>query len=248
MAISPFELALLAAAVIFLSAFVRSALGFGDAVLAMPLLAAFCDFKTATPLVAFIGPTISILILARDWRKSDFRASLRLVAASLAGIPVGVFLLKRLPEGPLRMALGLIILVYGVYGLWRPDLRMRKEPRGLVWGVGLLAGTLGGAFNTNGPPVVVYGLARGWTPTAFRATLQGYFLPTGLFILAGHGVAGLWTAEVLRLYLYSLPGLLLGVYLGGRVNRILPQGRFNRLVFVVLAAMGALLALRALRT
>ncbi|MDH4197179.1 MAG: sulfite exporter TauE/SafE family protein [Candidatus Aminicenantes bacterium] len=244
---TPLELALLAVAVIVVSAFVRSALGFGDAVLAMPLLAAFLDLRTATPLVAFIGPTISILILARDWRKSDFKASLRLVAASLVGIPVGIVLLTRLPEGPLRIALGLFILFYGVYGLWRPDLRIRKEPRGLVWGVGFLAGTLGGAFNTNGPPVVVYGLARGWTPATFRATLQGYFLPTGLFILAGHGVAGLWTAEVLRVYLYSLPGLLLGVFLGGRVNRVLAPERFNRLVFIALAAMGALLFLRALR-
>ena len=245
---SPLELALLAAAVILVSAFVRSALGFGDAVLAMPLLAAVCDLRTVTPLVAFIGPTISILILARDWRKSDFKASLRLIAASLAGIPVGIVLLTRLPEGPLRIALGLFVLFYGLYGLWRPDLRIRREPRGLVWGVGFLAGTLGGAFNTNGPPVVIYGLARGWTPATFRATLQGYFLPTGLLILAGHGVAGLWTAEVLRLYLYSLPGLLLGVFLGGRVNRTMAPDRFNRFVFIALAAMGTLLLLRALRS
>jgi len=243
---TPLELALLAAAIILVSAFVRSALGFGDAVLAMPLLAVFLDLRTATPLVAFIGPTISILILARDWRKSDFKTSLRLVVASLVGIPAGIVLLTRLPEGPLRIVLGLLIVLYGIYGLWRPGLRIRKEPRGFVWGVGLLAGMLGGAFNTNGPPVVVYGLARGWTPATFRATLQGYFLPTGLFILGGHGVAGLWTAEVVRLYLFSLPGLLLGVYFGGRVNRILPAERFNRVVFVALAAMGALLILRAL--
>ena len=243
---TPLELALLAAAIILVSAFVRSALGFGDAVLAMPLLAVFLDLRTATPFVAFIGPTISILILARHWRKSDFKTSLRLVVASLVGIPAGIVLLTRLPEGPLRIVLGLFILLYGIYGLWRPGLRIRKEPRGFVWGVGLLAGMLGGAFNTNGPPVVVYGLARGWTPATFRATLQGYFLPTGLFILGGHGVAGLWTAEVVRLYLFSLPGLLLGVYFGGRVNRILPAERFNRVVFVALAAMGALLILRAL--
>jgi uncharacterized membrane protein YfcA len=243
---TPLELALLAAAIILVSAFVRSALGFGDAVLAMPLLAAFLDLRTATPLVAFIGPTISILILARDWRKSDFKTSLKLVVASLVGIPAGIVLLTRLPEGPLRVVLGLFILSYGVYGLWRPGLRIRKEPRGFAWAVGLLAGMLGGAFNTNGPPVVVYGLARGWTPATFRATLQGYFLPTGLFILAGHGVAGLWTAEVARLYVFSLPGLLLGVFLGGRVNRILPAERFQRSVFIALAAMGALLILRAI--
>jgi hypothetical protein len=29
----------------------------------------------------------------------------------------------------------------------------------------------------NGPPLVIYGALRRWTPERFRATLQGYFLP-----------------------------------------------------------------------
>ena len=57
----------LVAAVLFVAAFVRSALGFGDAVVAMPVLAMILGLRTATPLVAFVGPTISILILAADY-------------------------------------------------------------------------------------------------------------------------------------------------------------------------------------
>jgi len=232
--------------IVFAAAFVRSALGFGDAVIAMPLLAMAVGLKTASPLVAFMGPTISLLILARGWRKADMRSAARLIAASCLGIPVGIYGLARLPEEPLKVALGALILLYGAFGLAKPGARIRNEKAWLPWLVGWGAGVLGGAYNTNGPPVVAYGMLRGWPPEGFRATLQGYFLPTGLMILAGHGLAGLWTGEVLRSYLYSLPAIVLGVVLGGLLNRKLTHELFAKLVYGSLAAMGAALFIRAL--
>jgi len=232
--------------ILFAAAFVRSALGFGDAVIAMPLLTMVIGLKTASPLVAFIGPTISVLVLARGWRKVDLKPAVRLIAASALGIPVGVYGLARLPEEPLKVALGALILFYGVFGLARPGARIRSERAWLPWLVGGTAGVLGGAYNTNGPPVVAYGMLRGWPPESFRATLQGYFLPTGLMILAGHGLAGLWTAEVLRSYLHSLPALVAGVALGGLLNRKLTHALFAKLVYGSLAVMGLVLLVRAL--
>ena len=232
--------------VVFAAAFVRSALGFGDAVIAMPLLTMVIGLKTASPLVAFIGPTISVLVLARGWRKVDLKPAVRLIAASALGIPVGVYGLARLPEEPLKVALGALILFYGVFGLARPGARIRSERAWLPWLVGGTAGVLGGAYNTNGPPVVAYGMLRGWPPESFRATLQGYFLPTGLAILAGHGLAGLWTAAVLESFAYSLPGIVLGVLLGGLLNKKLTHRAFTRLVYASLVIMGAVMLIREL--
>lgn len=232
--------------VIFVAAFFRSAMGFGDAVVAMPLLAMVIGLKTATPLVAFTGPTISLLILLKSWRAGDMKAAARLIVASLLGIPLGIYGLARLPEEPLKAVLGALILLYGLFGLAKPGVRMKNEKAWVPWFVGWTAGVLGGAYNTNGPPVVAYGMLRGWPPERFRATLQGYFLPTGLMILAGHGIAGMWTGEVLRLYLLSLPAIAIGVVLGGLVNQKLKPDVFVKLVYVFLAAMGAILFLRAL--
>lgn len=230
----------------FAAAFVRSALGFGDAVLAMPLLAMAVGLKTASPLVAFIGPTISILILARSWRRVEYKTAGRLVAATLLGIPFGVYGLARLPEAPLKIALGLIILFYGAFGLARPQAKLKNEKAWMPWALGASAGVLGGAYNTNGPPIVAYGMLRGWPPESFRATLQGYFLPTGLAILAGHGLAGLWTGEVLRSYVLALPAIVLGVFLGGLLHRKLSHAVFARLAYALFAAMGALLVIHQL--
>jgi uncharacterized membrane protein YfcA len=239
-------LVLLVIAVIFIAAFVRSSLGFGDAVIAMPLIAASAGLKTAAPLVAFMGPAISVLILARHWQKADLKSAVKLIAASVAGIPLGIYLLTRLPEAPLRTALGVIILLYGLFGLLKPTLRIEHEKAGFPYLVGFIAGVLGGAYNTNGPPAVIYGMLRGWPPERFRATLQGYFLPTGLLILLGHGAAGLWTGQVLRLFVFSLPALFLGVWLGGKVHRRVPEKRYRQAVYASLVIMGGFLVLRTL--
>ena len=237
---------MLVVGIIFISALIRSALGFGDAVVAMPLLAMAVGLKTASPLVAFMGPTISLMILAGNWRRIELKSATRLIVASLLGIPFGIYGLAHVPEEPLKALLGLLILLYGIIGLAKPRARIRNEEPWLPWSVGWIAGVLGGAYNTNGPPVVAYGMLKGWPPEDFRATLSGYFLPTGLMVLAGHGLAGMWTAEVLRGYLHSLPAIVLGVVLGGLLNKRIPHPLFAGLVNGCLAAMGALLLLRTL--
>jgi len=230
---------LLAVLILFVSTFVRSALGFGDALVAMPLLALLVGVKVATPVVAFAASTIAVTILLRHWRSVDVRATWRLVVASLAGIPFGLVLLKYAPEGRVKFVLGVLLILYGLYSLLAPRLPVVRG-EGLAYVFGFVAGILGGAYNTNGPPVVVYGALKGWPPEYFRATLQGCFLLTGLMILVGHGVAGLWTPQVLKLYAFSLPAVMLAVFAGERLNRRLPREAFGRVVYAFLVVMGVL--------
>jgi len=226
--------------IIFLATFTRSALGFGDALIAMPLLALVLDMQTATPLVAFGASTIAITILLRQWRSVDIKAAWRLILSSLVGIPFGLLLLKAAPESTVKAILGVVLIGFGLYNLVKPNLPPLRSEK-LAYVFGWVAGVLGGAYNTNGPPVVIYGTLQKWDPENFRATLQCYFLPTGLMILIGHGVAGLWTPTVLRLYVYSLPVIMLAIFVGGKLNKVMSGGQFNRVIYALLVVMGALL-------
>lgn len=235
---------LLVILILFFSSFLRSAIGFGDAVAAMPFLAVLIGVKTATPLVAFCASTIAFFILIRNWRRADWKATVHLILATLLGIPLGLIIVTRLSEDVLKTVLGIVIVAYGVFRLLRPQAIKMGASLTPAYIFGVFAGMLGGAYNTNGPPVVIYGTMRRWPPEHFRATLQGYFFPTGLFILAGHGLSGLWTPEVLKLYVSAVPFVLLGIYLGGRVNRSLPVKAFERWVDAALIVMGILLIIR----
>lgn len=226
-------------AILFVSTLVRATLGFGDALIAMPLLTLVVGIKTSTPLVALVALTIASSILVSSWRQVDVRAVWRLVLSTLAGIPVGLLMLDAAPEALVKGFLGLLLIGFGLYNLVQPRLP-KIEHRSIEYVVGFVAGVLGGAYNTNGPPVIIYGTLRRWPPERFRATLQGYFM-SSILIVVGHGVAGLWTPTVLRLYGASLPIVALAVLIGGQLNKRIPRGQFDRFVYAALVVMGAML-------
>jgi uncharacterized membrane protein YfcA len=111
---------------------------------------------------------------------------------------------------------------------------------------GLTAGILGGAYGMNGPPLVVYGTLRRWSPEHFRATLQGYFLPASVLGMIGYWAAGLWTSRVNGYYLRSLPAVLLAIVIGRWTSRRLDAGRFLIYVHAGLLAIGVGLLVQAI--
>jgi uncharacterized membrane protein YfcA len=231
--------------ILLVSTLIRSTFGFGDALVAMPLLALVVGLQAATPLVALCASTIALTILLRNWRKVRIQSAWRLIVSSILGIPLGLLYLKGTHEDLLGGILAIVLIGFGSFSLARPRwLRIRGES--WAYAFGFVAGILGGAYNTNGPPVVIYGTLKRWDPLSFRATLQGYFLPTSLFIVLGHGMAGLWAPAVLHSYLSALPLVLLAIYLGGRINRTFAAQKFSRYVHLLLIALGLLLLWRTL--
>jgi len=234
---------LLVMGTLFLSTFIRSALGFGDALVAMPILAIIIGVQAATPLTAMGATTIAITILIKAWKKVDIKAAWRLVITTWIGIPLGIYFLKAAPELVVKSLLGITITGFGLYNLFVANLpHLLNENWAYL--TGIIAGILGGAYNTNGPPVVIYGMLRRWDPEKFRATLQGYFLPTGLAILISHGLAGMWTKQVIQLYLYSIPVIIAAVLIGGKINQLIPQGKFDKIIYGFLVIVGILLIVR----
>lgn len=223
--------------IIFISTFTRSTVGFGDAMIAMPLLAMAVGINVATPLVGLIAVTISITILVKQWRNVHFKSVSMLIISTLLGIPVGILLLKGICNDVMKLILAIVIIVFSLYKILKPKLFTLANDK-FAYIFGLLAGILGGAYNTNGPPVVIYGSLRQWNPAKFRATLQGYFLPTGAMIAFGHGAGGLWTQQVLANYLLCLPVVFMAIILGGIVNAKIPKGKFDNVVHVCLIVIG----------
>ena len=226
--------------IIFIATLTRSTFGFGDALLAMPLLSMAVGLNVATPLVGLMGITTSTTILIKHWREVHFRSLYPLIISTLIGIPIGILLLKGVYENAMKLILAFIIIIFSLYKIFKPKL-FTLTSDGSAYIFGLLAGILGGAYNTNGPPVVVYGTLRRWNPEKFRATLQGYFLPTGSMIALGHCIGGFWTKPVLLSYLVSLPVILVAILFGGKLNRKIPKDRFDNCIYIFLIILGAVL-------
>jgi len=227
------------AAVLFLATLVRSTFGFGEALVAVPLLALVIPVKVAAPVAALVSITVAAVVVAQDWRQVQMRSASRLVLSTLFGIPIGLLLLTRMPEPFVKALLAVVIIAFSSQAMRRSGWRLATDQ--LAWLFGLAAGVLGGAYGMNGPPLAVYGSLRGWAPGEFRATLQGYFLPASAAGMAGYWMVGLWTPPVTRFYLASLPGVLVAIVLGGVVNKRMSSTRFSYAVYVGLISIGVLL-------
>jgi uncharacterized membrane protein YfcA len=230
-------------AVLFLATFIRSALGFGEALIAVPLLALTLPVQVAAPLAVLVSITVALVVVLQDWRNVHVRSAGWLVLSTLFGIPLGLLLLKTVPETMVKTILGVFIIVFAIYSLTgrKPELHNDR----LAPLFGFTAGILGGAYGMNGPPLVIYGVLRRWQPAQFRATLQGYFLIASLVGMAGYAITGLWTRTVSNYFLLSLPLALMAIFLGRIVHRRLSGSRFLVSVNIGLALIGVLLLKQA---
>jgi len=226
---------------------IRSAFGFGEALVAVPLLAFWLPLPVAAPLAVLVSITIAGIVVIQDWKKIHVRSAGWLVVSSLFGIPLGLLLLTNSHQRGVKAVLAMMIIAFAVYSLiGRTPLELEQDSRGWLLACGFCAGILGGAYGMNGPPLAVYGAMRRWSAQHFRATLQGYFLPASLIGMGGYWLAGLWTSNVTRYYLLSLPVTFLGVYLGRVVNHRLPGEAFFKYLYLGLAGVGALLLVQAI--
>ncbi|MGB8480544.1 MAG: sulfite exporter TauE/SafE family protein [Acidobacteriaceae bacterium] len=233
--------------VLFLATVIRSTFGFGEALFAVPLLALRIPLTVAAPLAVLVSITIALVVVAQDWRHIHLPSVGGLLGSTVLGIPVGLLLLKAGRPNIVKAALAVILICFSVYSLrGRTLLRLQSDSKRWLLACGFCAGILGGAYGINGPPLVLYGAMRRWSPQQFRATLQGYFLPASILGMASYGFAGLWTSTVTHDYLWSLPVVLPAILLGRIFNRRLHGERFLRYVYLGLATVGCVLLVQAI--
>ena len=223
--------------IVFLAAFTQSLSGFGLALVSMALLPTVTGIHLATPLVALVAIVIEMVLIIRYRQSLEVRAIWKVVLASVVGTPLGVLFLSSVDERIASTVLGLVIAGYAMHallGLKLPQL----EHSFWAYAAGLVGGMLGGAYNTSGPPVIVYADCRRWPPDVFKSNLQGYFIVSSLMVLASHALNGNLTPPVWSTFWWTLPFIGIGLLAGLNMGRWLNPVVFRRVVLVILVVMG----------
>jgi uncharacterized membrane protein YfcA len=111
---------------------------------------------------------------------------------------------------------------------------------------GFLSTGLGTAFGFNGPPLAVYLSLRGGTQQQIKAALGAFFIVSGLFIVAAHALAGLYSSQSPALLAVALPSVSVGAWAGMRVSGRMRDILFQRILFLMILIMGLNMAVKAL--
>lgn len=234
------------AGIIFVACFVQAVVGFGLPLVAMPVLIELYGIRAAAPLMAIIILQQQILMIARyrsDWNRG---VVVRISGAAVLGIPIGVLFLSQIPEAITVTVLGLILIFYALYALFRFPVPRLAHPA-WIYIFGFIGGMGGGAYNMAAPSTIIYADTQRWPPREFKGNLQGYFFIITVVAIIAHGLNQSLDSTILRNSLVAMPFVILGAFSGFYLDRYLNAALFRKIVLGLLLLLGINLTLVWLR-
>lgn len=163
------------------------------------------------------------------------------VLGAAPGVAPGVLVLGWANPAYVRIAIGVVLVLYAVYSLARPDLKPVHAGAATDTAVGFFNGILGGLTGLAGIIVVIWSGVRGWPKDVQRAVFQPVGVATFAMTAIGLGATGTIAADTLTLFLFGLPVLLAGTWLGLMLYGRLDEAGFRRVVLWLLLISGILL-------
>ncbi len=224
----------------FAATFTQSCTGFGSALITMPLMPMFIDFKTAVPLTVLQALTVSVALMVQMRHEFRIKQIAFLTIGGLAGTVMGLMILKYLNTSALETGLGILLVLFAGFSLL---FRIRQFHFSPVWGLlpGFLTGAIASACSAGGPPTLIYAAIKDWDKEELKSTLVGFFFINGVVVAAGHAITGMTNPTVLSLYAICLLPVLLGTYLGIMMYGKIPTAIYRKILLVFLLVMGVLM-------
>jgi uncharacterized protein len=160
------------------------------------------------------------------------------IVGGAAGVPVGAILLAYINPALLRFGVGVLLVLYSIYGLAKPALKPVQGGIPTDVGIGFLNGLLGALTGLAGVIVTVWVQLRGLPKDSQRAIFQPVILAAMLMTAISLTLAGAVTAETIKLYICGLPALAAGMWIGLKLYGKLDDAAFRKVILVLLLVSG----------
>lgn len=118
--------------IFFIATLVRSTFGFGESLIAVPLLILFMPVEVAVPLSVLISILIAAVVVVQDRSQIHFKSAKWLIIFATLGIPIGLWLLIYANENSIKSILGVLIICYSGYSLLSKN-KLKLETDNKAW-------------------------------------------------------------------------------------------------------------------
>src|ERR1043166_5576272 len=193
--------------------------------------------ETATLIVGYglltQGYAIWKLRRALNWRNVA-----PLIVGGAFGVPLGAALLTYINPDYLRIAVGVVLVLYSIYSLARPAFEPVKPGIPADLGVGFVNGLLGGLTGLTGIVATIWCQLRGWPKDVQRTVFQPVNLAAIVVAAVSLSVAGVITADTVKMYFLGLPLMLIGLWSGFKLYGKLDDEAFRKVILVLLLLSG----------
>jgi len=227
---------LISAAVLLLGCWIQTALGFGMAVVAAPIIV-LIEPQWVPVVLTFTALPLCAL---NTWNQRDALEIKTMILPLLTRIPgttLGVWLLLQLDTTGLRILVSLCVLLAVLITLVSGKFTATRSHLG--W-AGFFSGITGTTTSIGGPPMAL--VMQHGHPRTVRANISLFFTYGCIVSIIGYAVAGILNIELLIDSLSFLPCTLIGFYYGIRLRGYVDGDKFRPLI-LGLCTVAALVAL-----
>ena len=197
------------------------------------------------------------ILLVQDWLsvwafRRDFssRNLTILIPSSMIGVGVGWLLAARVSDDAVRLAIGVISIVFVLYMLIRDRLgRAPVEkpgvPSGILWGS--LSGFTSFVSHSGAPPFQVYVMPRYLKPPVFAGTATMFFAAVNLLKVPPYFLLGQFNRDNLFVSAGLIPVAILSTFAGVWLTRRVSADRFYAVILALTFLIGVKLTYDAVR-
>ncbi|HWR60937.1 MAG TPA: sulfite exporter TauE/SafE family protein [Clostridia bacterium] len=234
-------------AAVFIAFFIKGITGFGNTLVMAPLFSFVVSNRFTTPVDLLISIPTNAYLVWKNRESINFRTVMPLSLMLLVGVIPGILLLKTGNDLVLKAFLGAVIVALGIEMLYRKppgEADAAGGNRALLVVVGLLSGVLAGMYGISAF-LVAYVSRTSAGRSQFRANLCSLFLVDNIFRLIWYSVAGIMTMEIIRFTVFMAPAVVLGMYVGTRVDTGLKEETVRKATIYLLVVSGVVLLIRS---
>ncbi len=218
----------------------KSGLGGGLGQLSVPLMAMFISPVAAAAIMLPVLVMIDIPNLwnyRHDWHRGNIAV---MVPGAIIGIAIGALTYRHVDENTVRLLLGILTLIFAMsYFVQRTPLdQSTSGGRALGLSCGTLAGFTSFVAHAGGAPVKFYVLPQRLGKRVFVGTHVMFFFIINQIKIWPYLWLGQFSEANLTTSLVLAPAVPLGVWLGWRLNKILPLELFYKLCYGLMFVAG----------
>lgn len=227
------------AAVTVIGGTMRGYSGFGSAMVISPLWALAIDPIAAIPALIVMELFVSVQLLPRAVRSTDWRLIGLLTVAAVVTIPIGTYFLTTIDPVVVRRIIGLVVFTWAIVML--RGVRYAGQLRtSATLGIGASSGVLMGATGLGGPPVLMYLLSTPARAESNRANIITFFGLVSVFMIAVYAAEGLYNEATMWRAGVLTPVFLISAWAGATMFDRSSEATFRKVALYFLLAVGVM--------